>query len=50
LKKRDGSPELETFTILNPNFILPVEEDAIEENPENQLFDGNISEIMHSKE
>ncbi|MFS0671954.1 hypothetical protein [Ornithinibacillus sp. 179-J 7C1 HS] len=44
MKKRDGRPELETFTILNPNFIVPAEETELETKSENQLSEGNISE------
>lgn len=43
MNKREENPELETFTILNPNFVLPSEvysKDSIEEK---QLSDGNIS-------
>ncbi|WP_010093678.1 hypothetical protein [Ornithinibacillus scapharcae] len=43
MKKQEGNPELETFTILNPNFVLPSEVYSSESKLEKQLSEGNIS-------
>lgn len=50
VKKRKKSPELETFTLLNPNFLLPAEESHVETNQEKSFSDGNISESLPNEE
>ncbi|MBC5636654.1 hypothetical protein H8S33_07425 [Ornithinibacillus sp. BX22] len=50
MKKRKKSPELETFTLLNPNFLLSVEENHVETNQEKIFSDGNISENLLNEE
>lgn len=50
MKKQEANPELETFTILNPNFVLSTEEYAAESKLEKQLLQGNISNNDEFKE
>jgi hypothetical protein len=42
--KKEGNPELNTFTLLNPDFALPKEEYNFEMKLEKETIDGNISE------
>lgn len=50
LKKRKRSPELETFTLLNPNFLLPAEDNHVETNQEKSFSEGNISGNLQNEE
>ncbi len=49
MEKRTEKPELNTFTILNPNFELPTEGHPALENQEKPLLGGNISENQGSE-
>ena len=42
--KSKETPELNTFTILNPNFELPTEGHPALKKQEKRLSEGNISE------
>jgi hypothetical protein len=44
MENRNENPELNTFTILNPNFELPKENNPTLAKQEKLLFKGNISE------
>lgn len=50
LVKSKENPELNTFTILNPNFELPKEGHPALENTEKPLSEGNISNNTGSEE
>ncbi|WP_176481880.1 hypothetical protein [Paucisalibacillus globulus] len=48
--KSKENPELNTFTILNPNFELPKKGHPALENTEKPLSEGNISNNTGSEE
>jgi hypothetical protein len=49
MEKSTKKPELNTFTILNPNFELPIEGHPALENQEKPLLGGNISNNQGSE-
>ncbi|WP_157052478.1 hypothetical protein [Ornithinibacillus contaminans] len=50
MAKKEVRPELDTYTILNPDFYVPLDSISLELKEEKEVLHGNGSQILETGE